>query len=116
MTITYQSFFLHTESLNEYDILVTLIFYSKLFHLGSKYNFKIFIFNTSFHKVLNERRCKKGPWNGQGRHFGGSLILDPQQPEGAPVDGKTFFPEVTFDACSLEVSRALKKVVHKLKH
>jgi hypothetical protein len=23
---------------------------------------------------------------------------------------------VTFDACSLEVSRALKKVVHKLKH
>ncbi len=39
--------------------------------------------------------------------LGDDVVVDGQEPERAPVDAEPLFPEVTFDARSFEISRAL---------
>ena len=42
------------------------------------------------------------------RHLGDDVVVDVQEPEGAPVDAEALLPEVTLDAGPLEVSGTLE--------
>ena len=42
------------------------------------------------------------------RHLGDDVVVDVQEPEGAPVDAEALLPEVSLDAGPLEVSGTLE--------